>query len=94
MWRIAHGCGKMTYELQTRQKSEKGETAGKHKVLRGFTFQTAFLKKCLGPYYWAKDVQVSVGSIKPPPSLPRPMPQMLGLENTGNSRGNPIRMML
>jgi len=25
---------------------------------------------------WAKDVQVSVGSIKPPPSLPRPMPQM------------------
>ena len=51
MWRIAHGGGKMTYELQTRQKSEKGETAGKHKVLRGFTFQTAFLKKCLGPYY-------------------------------------------
>ena len=41
----------MINELQTRQKSEKGETAGKHKVLRGFTFQTAFLKKCLGPYY-------------------------------------------
>eukprot|EP00438_Fugacium_kawagutii_P010551 Skav214548 [mRNA] locus=scaffold410:763743:770466:+ [translate_table: standard] len=39
---------------------------------------TPVMEERLESISWAKEVQVAVGSVKPPASQPRPMPQMLG----------------